>query len=44
MYCIAEKLLREKTLTNFAALDPLTKLFFTEFGRGVPTYVGLSIL
>ena len=33
------KLSREKTLTNFAALEPPAKVFSTKFGRAIPTYV-----
>ena len=33
------KLLREKTFTNFAVLEPPAKVFSSKFGRAVLTYV-----
>ena len=32
------KLLRERTFTNFAILEPSAKVFSTTFGRAIPTY------
>ena len=32
------KLSREKIFTNFAVLEPLTKVFSMKFGRAIPTY------
>ena len=32
------KHLREKVFTNFAVLEPPTKVFFSKFGGAVPTY------
>ena len=34
------KLLKEKTFTNFAVLEPPAKVFSMKFGRAVPTYNG----
>ena len=38
IYCMVKKLSREKTLTNFAVLEPPAEVFFTKFGCVVPTY------
>ena len=39
----SRKLSRENTFTNFAILEPPTKVFSTKFERTVPTYDSFSI-
>ena len=41
----SRKLLREKTFTNFAVLEPLTsqKFFSMKFGRVIPMYLRKSL-
>ena len=39
LHIYSAELSREKTFTNFAVVEPPTKVLSTKIGRAVPTYI-----